>query len=99
VVRARRADMHSSHSGKFWVGTYEVHQDKAQGTLTSVPFKVTQPYASFLIAGGPYPNTRVELVRADRPFSSSASLSASWLDCQRCCSASRSSRQATGSSA
>jgi len=30
-----------------------------QGTLTSVPFQVTQPYASFLLAGGSGPNTRV----------------------------------------
>jgi putative membrane-bound dehydrogenase-like protein len=38
--------------------------DDAQGTLTSAPFKVTQPYGSFLVAGGNGENTRVELVRA-----------------------------------
>jgi putative membrane-bound dehydrogenase-like protein len=65
VVHGRRGDMTSHHAGHYWVGTYEVHQDAAKGTLTSAPFKVTQPYAAFLIAGGPYENTRVELVRAD----------------------------------
>src|SRR5262249_39199797 len=36
-----------------------------QGTLTSVAFKVTHPWASFLVGGGPHPNTCVELVRKD----------------------------------
>ena len=65
TVSARRADMHSRHQGKFWVGTYEGRGDEARGTLTSVPFKVTHPYASFLVGGGPHPQTRVEVVRAD----------------------------------
>ena len=29
-----------------------MHGDEPQGTLTSVPFKVTQPWASFLVGGG-----------------------------------------------
>lgn len=65
VVKKRRPDMVSGHAGQFWVGTYEVRRDAGRGTLTSVPFKVTHPFASFLVAGGPYANTRVELVRAD----------------------------------
>ena len=65
TVAARRADMKSNHHGTFWVGTYEVAGDAPQGTLTSAPFKVTQPYAAFLIGGGSLPGTRVELVRAD----------------------------------
>jgi len=32
-------------------GTFEIAGDKPKGTLTSVPFKVTQPYASFLVGG------------------------------------------------
>jgi len=52
----------SQHAGKFWIGGYEKHQDEPQGTLTSVPFKVRQPWASFLVAGGPHPTTRVEIV-------------------------------------
>ena len=65
TVSARRSDMQSAHQGDYWIGTYEIAGDKPQGTLTSVPFKVTQPYASFRLAGGSHANTRVELVRAD----------------------------------
>jgi putative membrane-bound dehydrogenase-like protein len=65
TVAPRRNDMKSGHQGNYWIGTYEVTGDAAQGTLTSVPFKVSQPYASFLVAGGAHANTRVELVRAD----------------------------------
>src|SRR5262249_10204348 len=43
----------------------ERHGDKPQGTLTSVAFKVTHPWASFLVGGGPHPTTCVELVRKD----------------------------------
>ena len=35
-----------------------------KGTLTSVPFRVSQPYASFLVSGGAFTSTRVELVLA-----------------------------------
>lgn len=35
------------------------------GTLTSVSFEVTHPYASFLVSGGALEGTRVELVRTD----------------------------------
>jgi putative membrane-bound dehydrogenase-like protein len=65
TVAARRSDMKSEHQGKFWVGSFEREGDTAQGTLTSVPFAVNQPWASFLIAGGTYPETCVELVRTD----------------------------------
>ena len=57
--------MNSRHQGQFWIGGYERRGDEARGTLTSVPFKVTHPFASFLVGGGPQPETRVELVRAD----------------------------------
>ena len=65
VVAARRGDMKSGHAGEFWVGTYERKGDPAVGTLTSRPFKVSQPFASFLIGAGFYPETRVEIVRDD----------------------------------
>ena len=65
TVFKRRGDMRSQHQGQYWIGTYENKEDKPQGTLTSVPFKVTQPWASFLIGGGAWPETCVELVRAD----------------------------------
>jgi putative membrane-bound dehydrogenase-like protein len=65
TVFPRRSDMHSRHQGQYWIGTYERAGDKPQGTLTSVPFKVTHPWASFLVGGGPHETTCVELVRGD----------------------------------
>ena len=61
TVFARRNDMKSEHVGQFWIGTYERNGDPPQGTLTSVPFVVTQRYAGFLIGGGPTDATRIEL--------------------------------------
>ena len=55
TVAARRGDMKSRHQGQYWIGGYEKLQDKPQGTLTSVPFKITHPWASFLVGGGPPP--------------------------------------------
>src|SRR5262245_18503870 len=57
--------MKSQHQGQYWVGGYERLGDKPQGTLTSAAFKVTHPWASFLVGGGPWPETCVELVRKD----------------------------------
>jgi len=62
TVSPRRNDMKSQHQGKFWIGGYERSGDEPTGTLTSVPFKVDQPFAGFLIGGGDKPETRVELV-------------------------------------
>src|SRR6185295_2715279 len=65
TVHARRADSISGHQGKYWVGTFEKRGDGVQGTLTSVEFPVTHPYASFLVGGGAGGAQRVEIVRAD----------------------------------
>src|SRR5437762_1399172 len=65
TVSPRRSDMRSGHQGQYWIGTYERKGDKPQGTLTSVGFKITHPWASFLVGGGPHPSTCVELVRKD----------------------------------
>jgi putative membrane-bound dehydrogenase-like protein len=65
LVAKRRGDMQSEHTGKFWIGGYERRQDKAQGTLVSAPFTVTERYASFLVGGGSHSTTCVELVRRD----------------------------------
>lgn len=65
TVAQRRGDMKSNHAGKFWIGGYEVLFDQPLGTLTSVPFIVQQPFASFLVAGGPEDSTCVDLVRKD----------------------------------
>src|SRR5438132_90988 len=32
TVVKRRNDMKSRHQGQYWIGGYEIHQDKAQGT-------------------------------------------------------------------
>src|SRR5262249_45150413 len=57
-----RGDMSSRHAGRFWIGTYERGGDRAQGTLTSVPFRATRPFASFLIGGGAHDGIAVEFV-------------------------------------
>ena len=62
TVTPRRKDNKSQHQGQYWIGTFEKLGDKPQGTLTSAPFKVTHPWASFLVGGGPWPETCVELV-------------------------------------
>lgn len=63
TVAARRNDMRSRHQGQFWIGGYERLGDKPVGTLTSAPFKVTHPWASFLVGGGPHATeTCVEVV-------------------------------------
>ncbi|MBW3598737.1 MAG: DUF1080 domain-containing protein, partial [Planctomycetes bacterium] len=53
------------HTGEYWIGGYEKLRDTPTGTLTSAPFAVTHPFASFLVGGGAHAETRVELVRAD----------------------------------
>jgi hypothetical protein len=65
TVHARRAPMVSNHVGKYWVGSYENGLgDGVTGTLTSKRFKLTHPWAAFVMAPGPYQSTRVELVNA-----------------------------------
>ncbi|MBM3824741.1 MAG: c-type cytochrome [Verrucomicrobia bacterium] len=64
AVAARRPDMKSQHQGDYWIGGFERVGDDPRGTLTSAPFRVTHPWASFLVGGGPWPSTRVELVEA-----------------------------------
>jgi putative membrane-bound dehydrogenase-like protein len=65
TVAKRRGDMKSQHQGQYWIGGYELHGDQPQGTLTSVAFKVTHPWAAFLVGGGSHATTCVELVRKD----------------------------------
>ena len=64
VVSPRRADMKSAHDGNYWIGGFEIAGDKPTGTLTSSTFEIGHPWASFRIAGGPWKETRVELVNA-----------------------------------
>jgi putative membrane-bound dehydrogenase-like protein len=66
TVSARGRGMKSEHAGDFWIGGYERSlSDEPTGTLTSASFKLTAPYASFLVGGGSSHDTRVELVRRD----------------------------------
>ena len=60
-IAQRWAGQISNKNGDFFIGGYEVVQDRGVGTLTSVPFKVTHPFGSFLLGGGEAPSTRVDL--------------------------------------
>jgi putative membrane-bound dehydrogenase-like protein len=51
-------------SGSYWVSS-GVNGSARKGTLSSAKFRVTHPYGSFLVAGGAFGSTRVELVLAD----------------------------------
>jgi hypothetical protein len=66
TVIERRPSSTSGHRGEHWIGGYEVLGDDAVGTLTSAPFAVTKPWATFLVGGGRNPATRVEILAADR---------------------------------
>ncbi|MEZ6140262.1 MAG: family 16 glycoside hydrolase [Zavarzinella sp.] len=65
TVKKRRPDMASGHQGKYWIGGYEIAQDMPKGTLRSIAFKVTHPWATFLVGGGPHVNTCVEIIDAE----------------------------------
>lgn len=52
TVHAHRGDMRSGHAGRFWVGSYEKNGDDVKGSLVSVPFRLSKPFASFLVGGG-----------------------------------------------
>ncbi|MBE9464431.1 PVC-type heme-binding CxxCH protein [Dyadobacter subterraneus] len=57
-------DMHIGFEGKYFLSSGGTTNYKLTGTLTSVPFKVTQPFAAFRVSGGALQDTRVELVLA-----------------------------------
>lgn len=54
----------SNKQGEYFIGGFETKRDAGKGTLLSKPFKVTHPYASFLVGGGSSQSTRVELLTA-----------------------------------
>lgn len=62
TVYPRRGDSKSEHQGKYWIGGFEKLGDKPRGKLISVPFKITHPWATFLVGGGPHVETCVEIV-------------------------------------
>jgi putative membrane-bound dehydrogenase-like protein len=51
-------------AGAYWVSS-GLAGNSRRGTLSSRPFRVTHPYASFLVSGGAFASTRVELVLAE----------------------------------
>jgi putative membrane-bound dehydrogenase-like protein len=57
-------DMHIGFDGKYFLSSGGTTNYKQTGTLTSVPFTVTQPFAAFKVSGGALQDTRVELVLA-----------------------------------
>jgi putative membrane-bound dehydrogenase-like protein len=66
IAELRPADRKKSeHTGQYWIGGYEKLRDQPQGMLTSEPFEVTHPFASFLVGGGSSRQTRVDIVTAD----------------------------------
>jgi putative membrane-bound dehydrogenase-like protein len=62
---AARGREPSLHAGRYWIGGYERHGDDRLGVLTSRAFRVTRPWASFLVGGGASEDTRVEIVACD----------------------------------
>ena len=67
----------SLHTGEYWMGGFEKLYDDPQGTLTSVAFKVTQPWASMLVGGGSLlrdfdqvlrQETKLPILRSEDPF-------------------------------
>lgn len=57
-------DMRIGFSGTNFLSSGGTTNHKLTGTLTSVPFPVTQPFAAFRVSGGALQDTRVELVGA-----------------------------------
>ena len=70
TVKARRPEAQVGFDGRYWAGSFEAEGDVPTGTLTSVPFVVDHPWASFLVGGGSGRETFVELIRVDtgKPF-------------------------------
>ncbi|HEX8528554.1 MAG TPA: PVC-type heme-binding CxxCH protein, partial [Cytophagales bacterium] len=57
-------DMHLGFAGKHFLSSGGTKNYKLTGTLTSVPFPVTAPFAAFRVSGGALQDTRVEIVEA-----------------------------------
>jgi putative membrane-bound dehydrogenase-like protein len=57
-------DAPDDRAGEYWVSS-RPGGNANRGVLTSAPFPVTHPYASFLVSGGAFRTTRVEIVRVE----------------------------------
>ncbi|QEF98304.1 hypothetical protein Mal15_23560 [Stieleria maiorica] len=63
TIGQRWSGQSSGKHGDYFIGGYEVtRSDAAQGTLTSIWFKASAPFASFLVAGGDTAATRVDIL-------------------------------------
>ncbi|MCJ7467500.1 MAG: plastocyanin/azurin family copper-binding protein [Maribacter sp.] len=62
---AYETDAKIGFDGDYFLSSGGTTNYKLKGTLTSVAFEVTHPFASFLISGGALADTRVELVSND----------------------------------
>ena len=56
-------DAPDGHAGAYWVSS-AAGGNARKGTLSSAPFRASHPYASFLVSGGVFSSTRVEVVLA-----------------------------------
>ena len=63
VVPGQGPDKRGGKASAYWVSS-NTGGGARKGTLTSVPFRVSQPYASFLVSGGAFTSTRVDLILA-----------------------------------
>ena len=63
VLPGQPPDKRGGKASAYWVSS-NTGGGARKGTLTSVPFRVSQPYASFLVSGGAFTSTRVDLVLA-----------------------------------
>ena len=66
VVPGQGPDKRGGKASAYWVSS-NTGGGARKGTLTSVPFRVSQPYASFLVSGGAFTSTRVDLLLAPAP--------------------------------
>ena len=63
-VVAKEDGTRTGYQGSYWVSS-RATGGAGKGTLSSAPFRITHPYASFFVSGGAFASTRVELVLAD----------------------------------
>jgi putative membrane-bound dehydrogenase-like protein len=65
ITSVYEKDVKTGISSAYFVSSGGTKNYKKTGTLTSVPFTVTQPFVSFKVSGGALQDTRVELVQAE----------------------------------
>jgi putative membrane-bound dehydrogenase-like protein len=71
VAPGQGPDRRGGKASAYWVSS-NPNGGARKGTLSSVPFRVSQPYASFLVSGGAFTSTRVDLVLSPGPTPAAA---------------------------